>query len=149
MLDRADPDRTDRGQVVERARDLVLVADDDRDIVRFLEVNLVIEGIEVVTAHDGRDALAKALELRPNLILLDVMMPGMDGYEVCANLRADPRSAHIPVIMLTAKSLQNDRMVGLNAGADDYVTKPFEPLELVARVAETLRRRAGRRDGGG
>ena len=148
MLDRADPDRTDRGQLAERERDLVLVADDDRDIVRFLEVNLVIEGIDVVTAHDGRDALAKALELRPNLILLDVMMPGMDGYQVCAELRADPRCARIPVIMLTAKSLQNDRLVGLNAGADDYVTKPFEPLELVARVAETLHREAGR-DGDG
>ncbi len=144
MLDGAGPDRTDRGQLAQRERDLVLVADDDRDIVRFLEVNLVIEGIEVVTAHDGRDALAKALELRPNLILLDVMMPGMDGYEVCAKLRADPRGANIPVIMLTAKSLQNDRAVGLNAGADDYVTKPFEPLELVARVADTLRRNAGR-----
>jgi two-component system alkaline phosphatase synthesis response regulator PhoP len=144
LLDGAGPDRTDRGQLAQPERDLVLVADDDRDIVRFLEVNLVIEGIEVVTAHDGRDALAKALELRPNLILLDVMMPGMDGYEVCAKLRADPRGAHIPVIMLTAKSLQNDRTVGLSAGADDYVTKPFEPLELVARVTDTLRRNAGR-----
>ena len=122
----------------------MLVADDDRDIVRFLEVNLVIEGIDVVTAHDGKDALAKALGLQPNLILLDVMMPGMDGYEVCSKLRADPRGARIPVIMLTAKSLQTDRMVGLNAGADDYVIKPFEPLELVARVTETLRRNAGR-----
>jgi DNA-binding response OmpR family regulator len=128
----------------QRERDLVLVADDDRDIVRFLEVNLVIEGIEVVTAHDGKDALAKALALQPNLILLDVMMPGMDGFEVCSKLRADPRGADIPVIMLTAKSLQADRTVGINAGADDYVTKPFEPLELVARVTDTLRRNAGR-----
>ena len=143
MLDGAGPDRTD-GQLAQRERELVLVADDDRDIVRFLEVNLVIEGIEVVTAHDGKDALAKALELQPNLILLDVMMPGMDGYEVCSKLRADPRGARIPVIMLTAKSLQTDRIVGLNAGADDYVIKPFEPLELVARVTDTLRRNAGR-----
>jgi DNA-binding response OmpR family regulator len=143
LLDGAGPDRTD-GQLAQRERELVLVADDDRDIVRFLEVNLVIEGIEVVTAHDGKDALAKALELQPNLILLDVMMPGMDGYEVCSKLRADPRGARIPVIMLTAKSLQTDRIVGLNAGADDYVIKPFEPLELVARVTDTLRRNAGR-----
>ena len=143
MLNGAGPDRTD-GQLAQRERELVLVADDDRDIVRFLEVNLVIEGIEVVTAHDGKDALAKALELQPNLILLDVMMPGMDGYEVCSKLRADPRGARIPVIMLTAKSLQTDRIVGLNAGADDYVIKPFEPLELVARVTDTLRRNAGR-----
>jgi DNA-binding response OmpR family regulator len=144
LLDGAGPDRTDRGQLAQRERELVLVADDDRDIVRFLEVNLVIEGIDVVTAHDGKDALAKALDLQPNLILLDVMMPGMDGYEVCSKLRADPRGARIPVIMLTAKSLQTDRIVGLNAGADDYVIKPFEPLELVARVTETLRRNAGR-----
>jgi DNA-binding response OmpR family regulator len=143
LLNGAGPDRTD-GQLAQRERELVLVADDDRDIVRFLEVNLVIEGIEVVTAHDGKDALAKALELQPNLILLDVMMPGMDGYEVCSKLRADPRGARIPVIMLTAKSLQTDRIVGLNAGADDYVIKPFEPLELVARVTDTLRRNAGR-----
>jgi len=144
LLDGAGLDRTDHVQPERRERDLVLVADDDRDIVRFLEVNLVIEGIDVVTAHDGRDALAKAMNLRPDLILLDVMMPGMDGYEVCAELRADPRFARTPVIMLTAKSLQNDRAIGINAGADDYVTKPFEPLELVARVAATLRRNAGR-----
>jgi DNA-binding response OmpR family regulator len=74
----------------------VLIADDDRDIVRFVEVNLRLEGFEVITAHDGQDALTKALDLQPNLILLDVMMPRMDGYEVCTKLRADGRSAHIP-----------------------------------------------------
>src|SRR6266540_4365881 len=106
---------------------MVLIADDDRDIVRFVEVNLRLEGFEVITAHDGKDALAKALDLQPNLILLDVMMPGLAGYEVCTKLRADGRSAHIPVIRLTAD-------------ADDYIIKPFDPMELVARVKTTLRR---------
>src|SRR5919197_767212 len=120
--------------------DLVLIADDDRDIVRFVEVNLKLEGFRVATAHDGDDALAKALSLAPNLVLLDVMMPRMDGYEVCSRLRADGRSAHIPVIMLTAKSLSADKVLGLTAGADDYIIKPFDPMELVARVKTTLRR---------
>src|SRR5215217_3627780 len=119
---------------------MVLIADDDRDIVRFVEVNLRLEGFEVITAHDGQDALTKALDLQPNLILLDVMMPRMDGYEVCTKLRADGRSAHIPVIMLTAKSLSADKVLGLTAGADDYIIKPFDPMELVARVKTTLRR---------
>jgi len=119
---------------------MVLIADDDRDIVRFVEVNLRLEGFEVVTAHDGKDALNKALDLQPNLILLDVMMPGMDGFEVCTKLRAADRTSHIPVIMLTAKSLSADKVIGLTAGADDYIIKPFDPMELVARVKTTLRR---------
>jgi DNA-binding response OmpR family regulator len=121
-----------------RDRHLVLIADDDRDIARFLEVNLRLEGFDVICAHDGNDALAKALDLQPNLILLDVMMPGMDGFEVCSKLRADSRGLDVPVIMLTAKSMSNDRTDGFSVGADDYVTKPFEPMELVARVAARL-----------
>jgi DNA-binding response OmpR family regulator len=121
-----------------RERHLVLIADDDRDIARFLEVNLRLEGFDVICAHDGNDALAKALDLQPNLILLDVMMPGMDGFEVCSKLRADSRGQDVPVIMLTAKSMSNDRDDGFNVGADDYVTKPFEPMELVARVSARL-----------
>jgi DNA-binding response OmpR family regulator len=119
---------------------LVLIADDDRDIVRFVEVNLQLEGFRVATAHDGDDALAKALSLAPDLILLDVMMPRMDGFEVCSRLRADPRGAHIPVIMLTAKSLSADRVLGLTAGADDYIIKPFDPMELVSRARAALQR---------
>ena len=120
--------------------DLVLIADDDRDIVRFVEVNLRLEGFGVITANDGEDALHKALTQQPKLILLDVMMPRMDGYEVCSRLRADSRTAHIPVIMLTAKSLSADKVLGLTAGADDYIVKPFDPMELVARVKSTLER---------
>jgi CheY-like chemotaxis protein len=119
---------------------LILVIDNDRDIARFNEVNLRMEGFQVVMAHDGLDALSKALELQPNLILLDVMLPGMNGYEVLTKLRADGRSAHIPVIMLTAKSLSADKVQGLTAGADDYIIKPFDPMELIARVKTTLRR---------
>ena len=121
-------------------RDVVLVADDDEDIVRFVEVNLLLEGFEVVTAGDGEEALQVATESLPDLILLDVMMPRLDGFEVCKRLRDDSRTKHISVIMLTAKSLSADKVVGLTAGADDYIIKPFDPIELVARVKSSLRR---------
>ena len=121
-------------------REMILVADDDEDIVRFVEVNLRLEGFEVATAADGAEALKRAQDLLPDLVLLDIMMPEMDGFEVCQSLRATPRTKQIPVIMLTAKSLSADRVVGLTAGADDYIIKPFDPIELVARVKSALRR---------
>ena len=121
-------------------RELVLVADDDEDIVRFVEVNLRLEGFEVDTASDGNVALQSAQDSIPDLILLDIMMPEMDGFEVCQRLRASTRTKHIPIIMLTAKSLSADKVVGLTAGADDYIIKPFDPIELVARVKSALRR---------
>ena len=121
-------------------RELVLVADDDEDIVRFVEVNLRLEGFEVVTAADGKEALEQALEISPDLVLLDIMMPEMDGFQVCQSLRANSQTKHIPVIMLTARSLSADKVVGLTAGADDYIIKPFDPIELVARVKSALRR---------
>jgi PleD family two-component response regulator len=121
-------------------RELVLVADDDEDILRFVEVNLRLEGFEVRTVSDGEQALQYAYELKPDLVLLDVMMPKLDGFEVCQRLRSDSRTKHISVIMLTAKSLSADKVVGLTAGADDYMIKPFDPLELVARVKSALRR---------
>ncbi|MGH2698365.1 MAG: GGDEF domain-containing response regulator [Actinomycetota bacterium] len=121
-------------------RDTVLVADDDEDIVRFVEVNLRLEGFEVVTAPDGERALQMASESLPDLVLLDVMMPRLDGFEVCQRLRSDARTKHISIIMLTAKSLSADKVVGLTAGADDYIIKPFDPIELVARVRSSLRR---------
>lgn len=121
-------------------RELILVADDDEDIVRFVEVNLRLEGFEVSTAPDGEQALQAAYDLMPDLMLLDVMMPRLDGFEVCQRLRADPRTKNMSVIMLTAKSLSADKVVGLTAGADDYMIKPFDPVELVARVKSALRR---------
>lgn len=121
-------------------RELILVADDDEDIVRFVEVNLRLEGFEVATATDGEQALQAAYDLMPDLMLLDVMMPRLDGFEVCQRLRSDPRTKNMSVIMLTAKSLSADKVVGLTAGADDYMIKPFDPVELVARVKSALRR---------
>jgi diguanylate cyclase (GGDEF)-like protein len=132
--------------VSEDDRHLVLVADDDEDIVRFVEVNLRLEGFQVATASDGREALRQAHDLGPDLILLDVMMPELDGFEVCQRLRSDARTRHISVIMLTAKSLSADKVVGLTAGADDYMIKPFDPIELIARVKSALRRSREMRD---
>ncbi|MDP9068846.1 MAG: response regulator [Actinomycetota bacterium] len=118
----------------------ILIADDDEDIVRFVEVNLRLEGFDVVTAYDGEQALHNAHDLDPDLILLDVMMPKVDGFEVCQRLRSDGRTKNISIIMLTARSLSADKVVGLTAGADDYMIKPFDPTELVARVKSALRR---------
>jgi len=120
----------------------VLVVDDDVDIARFIEVNLKLEGFDVMVAHDGEDALAAIEGRMPDLVLLDVQMPRMDGVELCRRLRSEPLTASLPVIMLTAKSLSVDKVVGLTAGADDYIIKPFDTLELIARVRSTLRRNA-------
>lgn len=124
----------------------ILIADDDPDILRFVEVNLAIEGFDLVTAGDGEEAVAKAFEQTPDLVLLDVMMPKLDGFEVCRRLREDARTANLSIIMLTAKSLSADKVMGLAAGADDYILKPFDPIELVARVKATLRRAREMRD---
>ena len=121
-------------------RELVLVADDDEDIVRFVEVNLRLEGFEVATASDGEQALQAANDLLPDLVLLDIMMPRLDGFEVCQKLRSESRTKNISIIMLTAKSLSADKVVGLTSGADDYILKPFDPIELIARVRSVLRR---------
>jgi diguanylate cyclase (GGDEF)-like protein len=120
----------------------VLVVDDDTDIARFIEINLRLEGFDVRVAHDGEQAEQSIEEETPDLVLLDVMMPKVDGVELCRRLRANPATANLPVIMLTAKSLSADKVVGLTAGADDYIIKPFDTLELVARVRSTLRRNA-------
>ncbi len=123
-------------------RGTILVVDDDADIRRFVEMNLRLEGYRVVTAADGAMALATVATEVPDLVLLDVMMPGVDGIEVTRRLRADSRTSTMPIIMLTAKSMTADRVLGLTAGADDYIIKPFDTLELVARVRSTLRRNA-------
>jgi DNA-binding response OmpR family regulator len=122
----------------------VLVADDDPDIIRFVEVNLRLEGYQVAVARNGEQALDKALELQPALVLLDVRMPVIDGFEVCARLRADPRGAAIPVILLTANiPVTGDHRRAREVGADDFVVKPFDPGDLMARVRALVQ--AGRR----
>ena len=124
------------------ARGTILVVDDDADIVRFVEMNLRLEGYRVLVARDGFEALEMVAAEVPDLVLLDVMMPGFDGVEVTRRLRADSRTSTLPIIMLTAKTLTADRVLGLTTGADDYIIKPFDTLELVARVRSTLRRNA-------
>jgi diguanylate cyclase (GGDEF)-like protein len=120
--------------------DVILVADDDPDILRFVELNLRLEGYEVLTASDGEQALTVAHDRVPSLVILDVMMPKLDGYQVCQRLRTEGRTSGVCIIMLTAKSMSADKVLGLTAGADDYISKPFDPMELVARVKTTLRR---------
>jgi diguanylate cyclase (GGDEF)-like protein len=118
----------------------ILVVDDDADIARFVEVNLRSVGYDVSVASDGEEALVKAEEIRPDLVLLDVMMPRVDGFEVAQRLRRNPRTSNTSIIMLTAKALSSDKVLGLTSGADDYIIKPFDPIELLARVKTTLRR---------
>jgi diguanylate cyclase (GGDEF)-like protein len=118
----------------------ILVVDDDPDIARFVEVNLRSAGYDVAVAGDGQEALDRAGELRPDLVLLDVMMPRIDGFEVAQRLRKNPQTANTSIIMLTAKALSADKVTGLQSGADDYIIKPFDPIELLARVKGTLRR---------
>lgn len=119
----------------------ILVVDDDPDIARFVEVNLRSAGYEVSVATDGEQALEKAFDIRPDLVLLDVMMPRIDGFEVAQRLRRDSRTSSSSVIMLTAKALSSDKVLGLTVGADDYIIKPFDPIELLARVKGVLRRK--------
>src|SRR5438445_7304044 len=118
----------------------VLVVDDDPDVARFVEVNLRSAGYDVSVASDGVEAVERAVQLRPDLVLLDVMMPKLDGFEVAQRLRRDSRTSSSSIIMLTAKALSSDKVLGLSSGADDYIIKPFDPVELLARVKGTLRR---------
>lgn len=118
----------------------ILVVDDEPDAVELVQFNLQAAGYEVVTAGDGDQALKLARSATPNLIVLDLMLPEVDGLEVCKILRRDPVTAAIPIIMLTAKAAEIDRVLGLEIGADDYITKPFSPRELVLRVKNMLRR---------
>lgn len=119
----------------------VLVVDDEPDAVELVAFNLKNAGFDVITAEDGEVALTKARTFSPDLIVLDVMLPAVDGLEVCKILRRDPATAELPIIMLTAKAGEIDRVLGLELGADDYVTKPFSPRELVLRIKNLLTRR--------
>ena len=121
----------------------VLVIDDERDLIELVRYNLEKAGFDVIGATKAEAGLEIARMNAPEAIVLDVMMPGQDGLEVCRQLRADARTARIPVIMLTAKAAEADRVVGLELGADDYLSKPFSPRELVARVRALLRRSSG------
>ena len=123
-------------------RGSILVIDDEKDLIELVRYNLNKEGFDVIAASDGASGLEIATRHKPNLVVLDLMMPGMDGLEVCRRMRGDERTRRIPVIVLTAKAAEADRIVGLEMGADDYVTKPFSPRELVARVKAVLRRTA-------
>jgi len=119
----------------------ILAVDDERHIVRLVEVNLARAGYQVVTAFDGREALEKVKSERPDLIVLDVMMPYMDGFEVLNVLKKDPETKDIPVIMLTAKAQDADVFRGWQSGVDTYLTKPFNPLELLTFVKRILQSR--------
>lgn len=118
----------------------VLVIDDEKDLLELVRYNLEKEHLSVIVASDGKSGLDIAQRHKPDLILLDLMMPGMNGLEVCQRLRADSRTSRIPVIILTAKAEESDKVVGLEMGGDDYVTKPFSVRELLARVRASLRR---------
>jgi len=112
----------------------ILAVDDEKHIVRLIQVNLERQGYDVVTAFDGKEALQKVEAERPDLVVLDVMMPYMDGFEVLQNLKRNPSTRDIPVIMLTAKAQDADVFKGLQSGVDLYLTKPFNPMELISFV---------------
>ncbi len=122
------------------AKEKVLLIEDDPDIRELVQYNLEREGYSVLLARDGEIGLREATNRSPDAILLDIMMPGMDGLEVCRRLRADRRTVATPIIMLTARSEETDVVLGLELGADDYIPKPFSPRELLARVRAVLRR---------
>ena len=118
----------------------ILVVEDDTDILRLVAHNLKVADFDVLTARDGYEALSIAKKALPQLVILDLMLPGLDGFEVCKELKRSPVTRRIPVLMLTARGEEVDRIVGLELGADDYVVKPFSPRELILRVRAILRR---------
>lgn len=122
------------------ARKTILVVEDERDIADIIRFNLEQEGFQVLTAHDGLEAVRLVKSERPDLVVLDLMLPRMDGKEVCRLIRADERLNAIPVMMLTARAEEIDRIIGFEIGADDYLTKPFSPRELILRIKAILRR---------
>ena len=114
----------------------VLVVDDDEVIRRLIAVNLQLEGFEVSTAVDGQDCLDKVVEINPDVITLDIMMPRLDGWETAARLRKSPDTAHIKVVLITARAQEDDKVRGRQVGADAYLTKPFDPNEMIRVVRE-------------
>ena len=126
----------------------ILIVEDEEDIAELLSYKLSQEGFEVETCLRGDTALERCLEEPPDLVLLDLMLPGLDGLELCRHLRREPATASVPIIMLTARAEEVDRIVGLELGADDYVSKPFSPREVALRVKAVLRRAAEPRGAG-
>ncbi len=123
------------------SKTIVLIVEDEADIRDLLSFNLEREGFTAIQAEDGQKGIELAQSHKPDIILLDVMMPGKDGFQVCRELERKPQTAHIPIIMLTAKGEEIDRIVGLELGADDYVVKPFSVRELILRIRAILRRK--------
>ncbi len=121
-------------------RGKIVLIEDEPDILEVLEYNLAREGYGLVSCRDGEEGLRTVRKEAPSLVLLDLMLPGLDGIEVCRAIRNDPVTAHIPIIMVTAKGEESEIVLGLGVGADDYMVKPFKPKELVARVKAVLRR---------
>jgi two-component system alkaline phosphatase synthesis response regulator PhoP len=121
-------------------KEKILIVEDEKDIVKMLDYNLKKEGFRTISASDGEDALDLATREHPDLIILDLMLPGINGLEVCKTLKKETKTASIPIIMLTAKTQESDKVVGLELGADDYMTKPFSVRELIARIKAVLRR---------
>ncbi|MFI6320129.1 response regulator transcription factor [Nonomuraea sp. NPDC050556] len=122
----------------------VLVVDDDEVIRQLIAVNLTLEGFEVATATDGQDCLDRVLDVMPDVVTLDVMMPHLDGWETATRLRTDEATTHIKVLLITARAQEDDRKRGLGLGVDAYLTKPFDPAELIRIVRDLATQRAGR-----
>jgi two-component system phosphate regulon response regulator PhoB len=137
----AAPHCTPRGVVMAKAK--ILVVEDEEDILELVTYNLAKEGYQVNGVPTGEDTLKRVRSELPDLVLLDLMLPGVDGLEVCKLLKSDPKTRHVPIVMLTAKGEEADIVTGLELGADDYITKPFSPRVLTARVRAVLRRGKG------
>ena len=116
----------------------ILLVDDELDLVETVRFSLELEGYDVLVSHNGEDALNQARKEKPDLILLDLMLPKLDGYKVCRLLKFDERYKHIPILMLTAKTQEKDKLLGKETGADEYITKPFEMDELMGKVKSYL-----------
>ncbi|MBD3232895.1 MAG: response regulator, partial [candidate division Zixibacteria bacterium] len=128
------------------AKETILIIEDDRDILELVDYNLSKEGYKTICLTSGEQAVNIAKSKTPNLILLDLMLPDLDGLEVCKILKNDPKTSHIPIVMLTAKGEESDIVTGLELGADDYITKPFSVKVLIARIRAAFRRKVSSTD---
>jgi len=122
----------------------ILVVDDEKDVLSLVRRILIRGGFEVISASDGKEGLAKVYSEAPDLMILDINMPEMDGWEVCRKIRGDPLYKHLPIIMLTVRRTKKDQLKGFDFGGDEYITKPFSPTELIARVKTVLQRASGK-----